>query len=134
MRKLFAMLGIIAALVIPRVILAEETDTSNWATATGLQATGDASFGPGYTTGENASLAFFIGNYIIKPVFGIVGTIFFALTVYAGVLWMTAAGDPKKVEKAKDILVTSVIGTVIVVSAYVITNAVFSGLTEGTIS
>lgn len=133
MRKLFAILGIIAALVIPRVIFAEE-DTSNWTTATGLQATGDASFGPGYTTGENASIAYFIGNYIIKPVFGIVGTIFFALTVYAGVLWMTAAGDPKKVDKAKDILVSSVIGTVIVVSAYVITNAVFSGLTEGTIT
>jgi uncharacterized membrane protein len=133
MRKLFAILGIIAALVIPRVIFAEE-DTSNWTTATGLQATGDASFGPGYTTGENASIAYFIGNYIIKPVFGIVGTIFFALTVYAGVLWMTAAGDPKKVDKAKDILVSSVIGTVIVISAYVITNAVFSGLTEGTIT
>ncbi len=133
MRKLFAILGIIAALVIPRVIFAEE-DTSDWTTATGLQDTGDAAFGSGYTSGENASIAFFIGNYIIKPVFGIVGTIFFALTVYAGVLWMTAAGDPKKVDKAKDILVASVIGTVIVVSAYVITNAVFSGLTEGTIS
>lgn len=121
-----------AALALPRVIFAE--GTSGWATASGLQATGNASFGSGYTTGENASIAYFIGNYIIKPVLGIVGTIFFALTVYAGVLWMTASGDPKKVEKAKDILVSSVIGTVIVVSAYVITNAVFSGLTTGTIT
>ena len=129
MRKLFAILGIFAALVIPRAIFAEET-ASDWATASGLVATGDASFGPNTPT----SLPSFIGTYIIAPVFGIVGTIFFALTVYAGVLWMTAAGDPKKVDKAKDILVTSVIGTVIVVSAYVITNAVFSGLTSGTIT
>jgi hypothetical protein len=132
MRKLFAILGIFAALAIPRVIFAEEA--SDWATATGLVDTGNASFGSGYTTGENARLTYFIGAYIIAPVFGIVGTIFFALTVYAGVLWMTAAGDSKKVEKAKDILVTSVIGTVIVVSAYVITNAVFSGLTDGRIT
>lgn len=133
MRKLFAILAVFGMLVLPQVVFAAE-DTSNWATATGLQDTGNAAFGAGYTSGENASLAYFIGNYIIKPVFGIVGTIFFALTVYAGVLWMTAAGDPKKVDKAKDILVSSVIGTVIVISAYVITNAVFSGLTEGTIT
>ncbi len=124
MRKLFAILGIFAALVFPRVIFAD------WADASGLKTTAENSFGPNTPT----SLPSFIGTYIIAPVFGIVGTIFFALTVYAGVLWMTAAGDPKKVEKAKDILVTSVIGTVIVVSAYVITNAVFSGLTAGSIT
>ncbi len=128
MRKLFAILGIFAALAIPRVIFAE--DAADWATASGLTETGGTAFSANVPT----SLPSFIGTYIIAPVFGITGTIFFALTVYAGVLWMTAAGDPKKVEKAKDILVSSVIGTVIVVSAYVITNAVFSGLTTGTIT
>ncbi len=126
MRKLFALIAVFGMLLLPQALFAE----GGWADASGLTTTADNSFGPGTPT----SLPSFIGAYIIAPVFGIVGTIFFALTVYAGVLWMTAAGDPKKVDKAKDILVTSVIGTVIVVSAYVITNAVFSGLTEGSIT
>lgn len=128
MRKLFAIVIMFCALAIPQVMLAD------WTEATGLKSTGDSSFGPGYTSGESASLSYFIGYNIIRPVFGIIGTIFFALTVYAGVLWMTAAGDPKKVEKAKDILTTSVIGIVIVVSAYVITNALFTGITTGTVT
>lgn len=58
---------------------------------------------------------------VIKIALGFVGTIFFALTVYAGFLWMTAQGNSDQVDKAKDILKTAVIGIIIVVSAYSIT-------------
>jgi len=47
---------------------------------------------------------------------------------------MTAQGDSKKVDKAKDILVTAVIGTVIVVSSYILTNALFNALTTGDVN
>lgn len=127
MRKLFVALQIFGLLALPSI--AGATTTID-ASTTGLTTTGQGAFGSNAQT----SLPTFLGTYIIKPVFGLVGTIFFALTVYAGVLWMTAQGDPKKVEKARDILVTAVIGTVIVVSAYVITNAVFSGITTGTVT
>ena len=50
----------------------------------------------------------------------------FFLTVYAGILWMTAAGDPKKVQKAKDILVQSTTGVVICLLAYGFTFWVFT--------
>ena len=129
MRKLSVLLGALGMLVLPSVLLAEDS-VSDWETGSGLDATGKASFGPDV----QASLPTFIGRYIIAPVFGILGTIFFALMVYAGVLWMTAAGDPKRVDKAKAILTSSVIGAVIVASAYVITNAVFSGITTGAIT
>ena len=47
---------------------------------------------------------------------------------------MTAQGEPKKVDKAKDILITAVIGAVIVVSSYILTNAVFNALTTGNVN
>lgn len=132
MRKLFAILGLSIALLAPRVIFAAATTPA--ADPYGLNGTADASGGAYVTSGENTSLAYFIGNNIIQPVFGLVGLGFFCLTVYAGVLWMTAQGDSKKVDKAKDILVTAVIGTVIVVSSYILTNAVFNALTTGDVN
>ncbi len=61
-----------------------------------------------------------VGN-IIKSILSLVGIIFFVLTVYAGFLWMTARGDDSKIEKAKEILKSSITGLFIVVSAYAIT-------------
>ena len=133
MRKLFAILALSIAFLAPRVILAADP-ASPAADPYGLNGTADASGGAYITSGENTSLAYFIGNNIIQPVFGLVGLGFFCLTVYAGVLWMTAQGDSKKVDKAKDILVTAVIGTVIVVSSYILTNALFNALTTGDVN
>ncbi|KKR34904.1 MAG: hypothetical protein UT67_C0005G0016 [Candidatus Magasanikbacteria bacterium GW2011_GWA2_40_10] len=63
---------------------------------------------------------------IIKIVLGLLGTIFLVLIVYAGFLWMTAAGEEEKVTKAMNILKTSVIGLVIILAAYSITYFVLS--------
>ena len=69
---------------------------------------------------------------IIKIVLGFVGTIFFALTVYAGFLWMTAEGNEDQVTKSKDILKTAVIGMIIVVAAYSITAFVLMFTAQST--
>lgn len=61
---------------------------------------------------------------VIGIILGLLGVIFLVLTVYAGFLWMTSAGDSKKVDTAKSILVTSIIGLVITMSAYAITEFV----------
>lgn len=132
MRKLFAILALSIAFLAPRVIFA--ADPAAPSDPYGLNNTADASGGVYVTSGENTSLAYFIGNNIIQPVFGLVGLGFFCLTVYAGVLWMTSQGDSKKVGKAKDILITAVIGTVIVVSSYILTNALFNALTTGDVN
>ena len=64
----------------------------------------------------------------IKTVLALVGTVFLVLTIYAGILWMTAQGEEDKVTKAKDIIKASVIGLVIIMSAYAITYFVTSKL------
>ncbi len=68
----------------------------------------------------------------IKTVLALVGTIFLVLTIYAGILWMTAQGDETKVEKSKEIIKASVIGLIIVMSAYAITYFVTSKLAGAT--
>lgn len=58
----------------------------------------------------------------------LLGIVFLVLTLYAGWLWMTAAGDPKQTGKAKDILITAVVGLVILLSAYAISNFVIDNV------
>lgn len=65
----------------------------------------------------------FIGT-AIAAVLGILGVIFLVLTIYAGLLWMTAGGNTDNVKKAKAILTNSVIGLIIVLSSYAITTTV----------
>ena len=74
-------------------------------------------------TGLQSDLASSVAT-VIKAILALVGTIFFVLTFYAGVLWMTAQGEEEKVTKAKDMIKSAVIGLVIVVGAYAITSFV----------
>lgn len=67
---------------------------------------------------------------IIRVAMTFVGTLFLALTVYAGFLWMTASGNEEKVTKATNILKMAVIGLVIVIAAYGITTFIV-GYTVG---
>lgn len=76
--------------------------------------------GPSSGTGLSDDLAGTIG-LIIKGVLSLVGTIFFVLTIYAGILWMTAQGEEEKVTKAQDILKAAIIGLIITLGAYAIT-------------
>ncbi len=131
MRKLFAAFGAFALLGMPSMVFALTTID---ASTTGLSTTGSNAFGATLTSGQNASISYFVGSKIIQPIFGLVGLAFFCLAVYAGVLWMTAMGEPKKVDKAKDILVSATVGLVIIVASYVLTNAILSGVTSGTIT
>ncbi len=68
---------------------------------------------------SDADLLTIIGR-IINVFLGILGVICLILFIYAGAIWMTAGGDDKKVDKAKNILINAVVGLVITLSAYAI--------------
>lgn len=61
---------------------------------------------------------------VIGAVLGFTGVILLLLMIYAGFLWMTAAGNEENIGKAKKIIVSSVIGAIIVLGAYAITSFV----------
>lgn len=79
----------------------------------------------GYVTGGESELAYTIG-LIIQVVLGLLGAIFIILMVYAGYTWMTAAGNEPKIDKAKDMIQTAIIGLVIVLSSWAIWTFIFT--------
>lgn len=84
----------------------------------------DTNASVGYAT---TPLPVLIGN-VIKTLLGIVGVIFLVLTVYAGVLYMTAGGDTTKVDKAKKMIANSLIGLVIIIGSYAFASFVVTEL------
>lgn len=67
---------------------------------------------------------------IIKIALGFLGTIAVILIIYAGFLWMTAAGKPDNTKKAKDIMQAAVVGLVIILISYGITVFVTNALSN----
>ncbi len=67
---------------------------------------------------------------IIKAGLSIIGIIFFGLMLYGGFRWMTARGEAKIVEQAKDTITAAAIGLIIVLAAYAITHFVIQSLTS----
>jgi hypothetical protein len=83
---------------------------------------------------EKTDLPTTVGN-VIKAVLALTGTIFLILTIYAGILWMTAAGNEERVKKATSIITTAIVGLIVVMAAYAITYFVttkLGGNTPGT--
>jgi hypothetical protein len=68
---------------------------------------------------------------VISALLSIIGSLTLLMFVYGGILWVTSMGEPKKVQKGKDILVWTVAGLGVIAAAYVITNAVIKSLTTG---
>lgn len=88
-----------------------------------------------YDTADGAeNITVFIGFYVIQPILGLLGLVFFLLMLYAGLLWMTAGGNGDQVKKAQQIFLNSVIGLVIIAASYALTAAVFNALTDGSIT
>lgn len=76
---------------------------------------------------ETISLADIIGQ-LIKIGLSVLGVILLVLVIYAGFLWMTAGGETAKVEKAKSFMLNAVIGLVIILAAYAVTEFVILSL------
>lgn len=87
----------------------------NSANATALNA--------GLATQEQADDAIFFEKSlggIVNAILNFLGIAFLLLTIYGGIIWMTAAGNENKIEKAKKIIISSVIGLSIIILAKVI--------------
>ena len=64
-------------------------------------------------------------NRVIRAALGFVGALFLAMFVYGGALWMTAAGDEKKVQSAKTTLRNAVIGILLIGLSYGLISIIF---------
>jgi lysylphosphatidylglycerol synthetase-like protein (DUF2156 family) len=108
-------------LVAPEAAIAAEDSTATTIISEGLSTAAEGTYDQGVTA------SVFIGN-LIRVLLSATGLVFLVLTVYAGILYMTAAGDEGKVTKAKKMLTTAVVGLIIIVGAYAITAYVIDAL------
>lgn len=68
---------------------------------------------------------------IIKSLLGLIGLIFVILIIYAGWLWMSSMGDTKNVDKAKTLIMNSVIGLLIIMASYAIATFIINIISTG---
>ncbi len=78
-----------------------------------------------------ADLITIIGR-IINIALGFVGLVFLVLLLYAGYEWMSSAGDPEKIKKARLTIRNAIIGLVLIASAWAITSFILKALTQVT--
>lgn len=69
---------------------------------------------------------------IINWVLGILSIIAVIIVIYAGFLWMTANGNPDKVEKAKKTLISAIIGLLIILASWGIVWYILNRLIDAT--
>ncbi len=76
----------------------------------------------GQTIGNNtADLKTMIAN-IVKFILALLGMVMMIIVIYAGVLWMTSGGNSEKVDKAKKLLVSAIVGLALIFAAYAIAD------------
>lgn len=86
----------------------------------------------GYGQNGAPNLSETVGK-VIRVILGLLGIIFLGLTVYAGLLWMTAAGDEEKVTKAIGIIRMAVIGLIVILASYSLSYFVLDKIFEATL-
>jgi|SRR3989338_249571 len=84
-------------------------------------------------TAELASKLVFvqIGSYI-NTLLTLLGVVFLLLMIWGGIMWMTAAGNDSKVDKAKKIIISSAIGITIILLSQVITFFILNSFAPST--
>lgn len=76
---------------------------------------------------QERDVAGIIGN-VIGAGLSLVTVLFFILMIYGGIRWMMARGKEEESKKALDTIIAAIIGIIIVLASYAITNFVFKSV------
>ena len=116
-------------MLVPQIVGAVDIGTRQ-GTTPGLLTNAAAAAGYAAET-TDTSFASTLG-LVVRTALSLMGVVFMSLIVYAGFTWMTAQGDESKVEKAIGTIRRAVIGLIITVGAYSITQFVVPRIVERT--
>lgn len=67
---------------------------------------------------------------VIQIILGVIGVVALVLILYAGFQWMTSAGNEEKINQAKKIIASAIVGLVLIFSSYIIADFVFKGISQ----
>ena len=82
---------------------------------------------------EKSSNVYGLAQTVINAFLSLIGVILLAYLLYAGYKWMTAHGEEKKVDQAKETIQRAITGLIIIVAAYAISIFVMDRLQQGTL-
>lgn len=108
----------LSLLVSAQVVLAEEKGVDK--ATKGLEATAKGGYG---VLPAETNLPIIIGK-VVGAILAMVGVIFFCLILWAGFGWMLAKGNEEEIGKAKETIFSAVLGLIVILGAYAITNLV----------
>ncbi|MDO8435286.1 MAG: pilin [bacterium] len=63
---------------------------------------------------------------IANALLALLGVVFSVIVIYAGILWMTSAGEEEKVQKAQKLITAGVIGLIITMGSFVFVNFIIA--------
>lgn len=104
-----------------------QSGSYNFAEDSGLQKTAEKTGYLNTTFNSADSLESNIGSFI-TILMSFLGVLFLILIIFGGIRWMTAAGNQERIGKAKNILINSSIGLVIVLAAYALSYFILNFL------
>ncbi len=85
----------------------------------------------GYNTAPGFTLSSYVGN-LINGALSVLGVVFVILMFYGGMLWLTAEGEQDKIKKARGFIFHSILGLILTLFSFGITQFVIWLLTKGT--
>ncbi len=127
LKKLIISTVVFSILCFPLLTLAACEKGEDGECKTGLRTAGNVLNQAIGKAGMEADLTIAV-SMVIQGILVLVGTIFFIMMVYSGILWLSAHGNDTVVEKAKKIITESIIGLAVTLSAYAITYFVSARL------
>jgi len=134
MKKKFLIIAVVLYLLIcPTFVFAEEplnpeetVNNTMSGRADALITIGDGIYGDGEGVNQKP-IPELVGAYI-KVFLALLGVALTMIIVFAGYLWLTAGGSEEQVKKARAWITNGIVGMIITMSAYAITDYVISRL------
>ena len=127
--KIIITLLIVIGFFVSQPVLAQETSAS---VCNGIDPNDPYGLNCGKSTGLSDSDPRAVAGRIINVALSLLGVLATCLIIYAGFKWMTAGGNEDSAGEAKKILYSSVIGLLIILSAYSLSNFIFDRLSAAT--
>lgn len=90
----------------------------------------DAAEGAGYSKATSETTFAETVGTVIKAVLSLVGVVFTFLIAYAGTHWMMARGNDTEIEEAKKWINAAILGLVVTLAAYTLSNFAVNALIE----
>ncbi len=128
MKKILLSLFILTLLIVPATTLAAKADAPTF----DYDVTGGTQNVLSTETGLGEQAPTTVAIYIVNVALSILGLFFLFLMLYSGFIWMNARGREDEVTKAKNILISAIIGLVIILASYGISGFVYNAIQETT--